>query len=263
MADMKKEKAIELLQEQIDLIEQIKQKERDCQEFTKWKRDTKVTIEKIFGNETRHLSEFNDISYIPFAYPADEWKKQARYLQGMDTAKTILTSMKDELIKFADADKKNEVIEDNPLIKIKRICNRFHLVAKQIRARHNDRQTIDIKDEYDVQDLLHAILKLEFDDIRPEVWTPNYVGKSSRMDFLLKEEGIVIEVKKTRKGLAEKEVGDQLLIDIQRYQQYPNYKYLVCFVYDPESRISNPKGMENDLSKTVENIEVVTIITPK
>jgi REase_DpnII-MboI len=33
---------------------------------------------------------------------------------------------------------------------------------------HRDRAPFEIKDEYDVQDFLHAILKLHFDDVRPE-----------------------------------------------------------------------------------------------
>lgn len=67
-----------------------------------------------------------------------------------------------------------------------------------------NRETLKIEDEYDVQDLLHALLLLYFDDVRAE----DYAGKSSRMDFLLKNERVVIEVKKTRLGLADKELGD-------------------------------------------------------
>lgn len=172
--------------------------------------------------------------------------------------------MKEEIIEFSDLDDgEKDISEFNPLTKIEKICNRFHLVANQIRARYDNRSTLDIEDEYDVQDLLHAILKLEFDDIRPEEWTPSYAGKASRVDFLLKKEEIIIEVKKTRKGLTGKEVGDQLLIDIQRYQQHPNCKYLVCFVYDPEGRIPNPKGIEDDLTKTENKVQIITIITPK
>jgi hypothetical protein len=260
---MKKEKAIELLQVQVDLIKTVKQQESFSQQFKKWKRDTEVIIEKIFGTETRHLKDYKDINYnlVAFSSSTPEYKWQDAFLKGMDTAETILISMKDELIKFDDENIEN--IDENPLVKIKNICNRFHLIATQIRARHEGRATIEIEDEYDVQDLLHAILKLEFDDIRPEEWTPSYAGKSSRMDFLLKKEEIIIEVKKTRKGLAGKEVGDQLLIDIQRYKQHPNCKYLICFVYDPEGRIPNPRGIENDLSKTDNSVEIITIITPK
>ncbi len=104
---------------------------------------------------------------------------------------------------------------------------------------------------------------IDFDDIRPEEWTPSYAGGSARMDFLLKNEKLVIEVKKTRKGLNAKEVGDQLIIDIRRYQAHPDCQSLVCFVYDPEGRIGNPRGVEMDLnSRSNEELKVIALIRP-
>ncbi|OMD20453.1 hypothetical protein BSK48_30660 [Paenibacillus odorifer] len=144
-----------------------------------------------------------------------------------------------------------------------KLCYRFHMVARQLRSRHSDRPTLDINDEYDVQDLFHALLLLDFDDVRPEEWTPSYAGSSSRVDFLLKKERIIIEIKKTRRGLAAKDIGEQLLVDIQKYQSHPDCKMLICFVYDPEGRVSNPFGIENDLSREFEGIPVKVVITPK
>ena len=146
---------------------------------------------------------------------------------------------------------------------VEHIYKRFHLVARQLHIRHDGRSTLDIEDEYDVQDLLHALLKLYFDDIRPEEWTPSYAGASSRMDFLLKNESIVIEVKKTRKGLGAKELGEQLIVDIERYQSHPSCKTLLCFVYDPEGKIPNPQGLENDLSRKEDSFTVKVLIVPK
>jgi hypothetical protein len=83
------------------------------------------------------------------------------------------------------------------------------------------------------------------------------------MDFLLKEEGIVVELKKTRRSLDTKAIGDQLLIDIGRYQVHPDCKMLFCFVYDPEGRIGNPSGLESDLTKRHGNIDVRVIVSPK
>ena len=96
------------------------------------------------------------------------------------------------------------------------IIKRFHLAALQLRQRHENRPTLTVEDEYDVQDLLHALLQLDFDDIRREEWTPSYAGGASRMDFRLKQEQVVIETKKTRKGLGDKEVGQQLIVDIAK-----------------------------------------------
>lgn len=157
----------------------------------------------------------------------------------------------------------NENNRTQPVQLVDKICSRFHLVAKQLRERYNSRQTLDIEDEYDVQDLLHALLRLFFDDIRPEEWTPSYAGKSARVDFLLKNEQIIIEVKKTGKSVGRKELGDQLIIDIERYQSHPDCKILYCFVYDPEGRIANPKGIENDLCRKDEQLQVKVNIVPK
>lgn len=79
---------------------------------------------------------------------------------------------------------------------LENIFNKFHIIARQLLIRRENRSTLEITDEYDVQDLLHSLLRLYFDDVRPEEWAPSYAGSSSRMDFLLKEIKIVIEVKK-------------------------------------------------------------------
>jgi len=165
-------------------------------------------------------------------------------------------------LSWLESSNKEKAKSSEPLLHMERICSRFHLVARQLRTRYDERQTLHVGDEYDVQDLLHTLLTLYFDDIRPEEWTPSYAGGSSRMDFLLKKERIVIEVKKTRKGLGAKQVGEQLLVDIQKYKQHPDCKTLLCFVYDPEARISNPKGIEADLNKTRDDILVKVFIRP-
>ncbi len=153
--------------------------------------------------------------------------------------------------------------QDDHINIIIRLIERFPIIARQLRDRREGRPTLEIEDEYDVQDLLHALLKLYFDDIRPEEWTPSYAGSSARMDFFLKDEELVIEVKKTSKGLSGKEIGKQLIVDIAQYKQYPNCKVLFCFIDDPENRIGNPIGLENDLSRPDEEFNVIVIVSPK
>lgn len=140
---------------------------------------------------------------------------------------------------------------------------RFHAVAVQLRDRYSGRPTLDVNDEYDVQDLMHALLRLHFDDVRPEEWVPSYAGSASRTDFLLPQIDTVIEIKKTRQGLNAKVVGEQLIIDIAKYKRHPQCRRLLCFVYDPEGRIANPTGIENDLNKGDHSIEVRVSILPK
>lgn len=143
------------------------------------------------------------------------------------------------------------------------IFDHFNQCVIQLKKRHDKRGTLTISDEYDVQDLLHALFKLHFDDVRPEEWCPSYAGGSKRMDFLLKEERIAIEVKMTRDKLKDKEIGEQLIVDIANYKNHPDVDKLYCFVYDPEPYISNPHGLEKDLSNDDGNLVVEVFIRPQ
>lgn len=152
---------------------------------------------------------------------------------------------------------------ESPVKILRRIFSRFHLVVRELRNRHASRTTLDVEDEYDVQDLLSALLILHFDDIRPEEWTSSYAGQSARMDFLLKNEKIVIEVKMTRKGLDDKEIGNQLIIDIERYKNHPDCDTLICFIYDPIGRIRNNQGLTTDLQKkSSSQLKIIVMIYP-
>ena len=263
---MKKEDAIEKLKRQIGLIDNLKSQPRFSQDFTKWKRDTEISIERIFGNDTRHIKEFKNISYGSLGTikgNSQEFLARNYFIQQLYYSCTILESMIQEIEDYWEEKNTNQPTISN-LNKIELLCNRFDLVARQIQIRHDKgkRTTIEINDEYDVQDLFHALLTLYFDDIRDEEWTPSYAGRASRTDFLLKQEQTVIEIKKTRENLTNKEVGEQLIIDITRYKSHPDCKTLICFVYDPERRIKNPRGIENDLSKTTDGMIVKVFIRP-
>ena len=158
-----------------------------------------------------------------------------------------------DILKRVHSDLLNGFVESpqllSPLLLIEQICARFHRMARQLRQRHNKGATLDVQNEYDVQDLLHALLHLHFEDIREEEPTPSLAGSSARVDFLLKRERIVIEVKHTRKGLDAKELKNQLAEDILHYAAHQDCKTLVCFVYDPQGIITNPHGVEDDLSR--------------
>lgn len=164
---------------------------------------------------------------------------------------------------FQEASTDTSSLQDEPRARVEQIARRFHVVANQLRRRHGNRPTLSVADEYDVQDLLHALLKLFFNDVRAEEWTPSYAGGSARMDFLLKAEQVVVEVKKTRPGLTDRNVGNELLEDIGRYRAHPDCRSLLCFVYDPDGYIANPDALERDLSRVVDELSVSVIIAPK
>jgi hypothetical protein len=54
----------------------------------------------------------------------------------------------------------------------------------------------------------------------------------------------------TRPGMKDKETGDRLIIDIERYQAQPDCQILVCYVYNPQRFIQNTRALKKGLEKT-------------
>lgn len=107
--------------------------------------------------------------------------------------------------------------------------------------------SISFSSEYDVQDLLHALMRPWIKDIRSEEYTPSYAGSSTRMDFLLPEHRIVIEIKFVRDKTHAKSIGDELIIDGEHYRCHPQCDNLWCVVFDPQTLLPNPEGLKTDL----------------
>ena len=114
--------------------------------------------------------------------------------------------------------------------------------------RRKGAQPLSFKSEYDIQDLLHSLLRPWVADIRPEEFTPSYAGSSTRMDFLLPRHSLVLELKYIRDRSHAKTVGSELIIDIEHYRKHPQCEALWCVIYDPENLIPNKEGLIQDLS---------------
>jgi hypothetical protein len=266
---MESKRAIAIIQSKLEAIDGLLCERRGSPEFTKWRRDTEVALERIFGTESRHKTDFTRVRYSlgAFSTGTPDSAFQQAYTRGLNNAKAILASVIEEIGEFgadqAEASGREQQVRPDAFSLVELICLRFHLVASQLRSRHDDRATLTIEDEYDAQDLFHSLLKLHFDDVRAEEWTPSYAGGSSRVDFLLKDEQIIVELKKTRASLRDRNIGEQLIIDVTRYRSHPDCRALVCFVYDPEGRVGNPVGLERDLESTSTNLKVRVIVAPK
>jgi hypothetical protein len=260
---MNKEAALTKLRAQ---LEQAGEVERGPS-FKQWHRNTELAIEKIFGADTRHLKDFNAVNSRPGAHNmARAQEAHARaFASGIEQVKAVLSSMIDEVTEYwsESGAVSPAVVSLQAFDRVEVLCRRFHAVARQLRQRHAGRVTLDITDEYDVQDLMHALLRLDFVDVRAEEWCPSYAGKNARMDFLLKQERIVLELKKTRRSLSASDIGDQLIVDVARYAGHPDCSKMVCFVYDPDALLGNPAELERDLSGKYEDLQVVVIVAPQ
>lgn len=208
----------------------------DSAKGNNWIARAKKLLEDSYGKESDYYKDFNDKKRIAWS---------SNYQSLVKHYKPIFDAAREDLAHSVTA--QTMATEHAELDLIINILNKFPAFCRQLKKRYNDRTPLEINDEYDVQDLVHALLLLHFDDIRPEEGSPSFAGSSSRQDFLLKKEKIVIEVKKTRRFLGANKIGEELLIDMARYRAHPDCETLVCFVYDPEGWVTNPKGVIDDL----------------
>lgn len=210
----------------------------DSAKNNNWVARTKKLLEDSYGKESDYYIDFNDTTKVKWL--SNYQKLEKHY-------KPLFDAARDDLAHSNNA--QNITTKNSGLELIINILNKFPSFCRQLKKRYNDRMPLEITDEYDVQDLVHALLTLHFDDVRPEEASPSYAGSSSRQDFLLKNEKIVIEVKKTRRSLSAGKIGEELIIDMARYRAHPDCDTLVCFVYDPEGWVNNPKGVIGDLER--------------
>jgi len=154
-------------------------------------------------------------------------------------------------------------VKESELNKLLTLLKRFHKITQELRDRRTNREPLVIKDEYDVQYLLSALLKLHFDDVRKEEFSPSNSGANTRLYFVLKEEKIIVETKMTNEKMSTKTLGEELLIDISRYKSYPDCTDLVIFVYDKGDYINNKRGFTADLEKqSTPEMKVTIVIIP-
>ncbi|WP_051367230.1 PD-(D/E)XK nuclease domain-containing protein [Hamadaea tsunoensis] len=142
------------------------------------------------------------------------------------------------------------------------VGERLRYVERELSRRHGGRPTLTISDEYDYQDLLRTVFALFFDDVRDEAWTPPYAGGAARIDFLIPALELAIEIKRSRASMTARDLGDELIVDRDRYKAENRAKHLVCLVFDYDGRLQGPRGIEADLtrSSTTEGLAVTVRI---
>ena len=123
---------------------------------------------------------------------------------------------------------------ENAVIKITDPKERYG--GKTINPKNPSKNILKIDDEYDVQDILYVVLKSVFPTIKYENPLAKLGGSSTRLDFVLIEEGIIIEVKQIREEEKnDKKFIQQIKIDLQSYHVLDYLKEIIFYVYAPKA----------------------------
>jgi hypothetical protein len=204
-------------------------------------------IEKIYGSDNISDEQFNDALYTILS----------REIDVLDII--VLEDIEKVLLKMSYNNMTSEDI-------VRKILGNFsNAVLKLVNDRRKGHENFKINDEYDVQDLLYIILKSLFSDMKYEDPIPKVGGQSTKIDFILRDECILIEVKMIKeKDMNEMEFIKQLKIDFESYHECQWIKKLFCFIYDPFKKtgdISNFKDLNGDRTKNGHNFNVEVILS--
>lgn len=128
-----------------------------------------------------------------------------------------------------------EVASPEPDVRtVEKICTRLPQAARILATRsRKGKVPYEITDEYDVQDLLHALLRAHLkysvqEDTLPKVAS----AKSSRADISIEELGILIELKYVHGPGDQKRLFEEYSQDLVLYAQWPHLRTLVYLIYN-------------------------------
>lgn len=152
----------------------------------------------------------------------------------------------------------DEIDHKNNLIDVEKTLienNIFDLIFNNMRESVKEfekRANIQFKNEPELQNFIYSILRSLFVAVEFEDPTEKICGKSNRLDFVLKDHKIIVEVKFVRDRGHAKKISEKLSADYLRYKQSPHGKKIINYVYDPEKHIDNQALFKKELKKIME-----------
>ena len=116
---------------------------------------------------------------------------------------------------------------------VRELCARLPNSSKILASRRKGKPPFKIEDEYDVQDLLHAILRCYIKETVQENPFPKLAGtNSSRADISIEKLGVIIEVKFARVTADQKKITRELSEDIVLYSSCGFLTDLIFVIYN-------------------------------
>ncbi len=200
-------------------------------------KDNKAEIQKILLNFLKYknkkietvFAEFQELSETRKTKKKKKAKKK-KAKKKKAKRKTNVPAVLDHTDKLSDIERK--VISSNV----------FDLLFNYMRESvvEFQKQTgTTFSDEPELQKFIYSMLRTLFVSVEYEDPTEKLCGKFNRLDFVLKDHKIIIEVKYIRDKKHGKSFSEELSVDYLRYQQSPYGKTIINYIYDPNKHIVN------------------------
>lgn len=253
------EKAVKQIDELLKRAESISELSYKNPDFILWRDEVRATVQTAFDMPQMGIFNADFWSIFHLNHPKERIGPKM-YKEMMSNAVSKLNACRSALMMKCDSSSFC-CEEESSLNKVLTICSRFKRMALTLTDRHSHREPLIMKDEYDVQYLMKCLLSLYFDKISTEEQVPSCAYKRLRIDFLIKDEKIAIEVKTTLTGSSPSQLQTQLYEDIACYPKHHGVKTIVCFVYDPGCIIQQKEDFVDEInSKSDNNVKICTVV---
>lgn len=233
-------------------------------------------IEKILKNLAHDIAEYLDTPELILNI-----KQLGQYItnsfsdlknkESIDAAKERTLIYLNELYDYISKEKikfinyKSDIDEDTSILILKKILNNFYEHIKTMyldtvhgkgNITHQQLENIKIGNEYDVQRILFSLIKPIFPNAKTEVIEETHCS-TIRYDIDIESCNTTIEVKCTRPSMSERTLNEEMGSDSFHYKR----KYILFFVYDKESIISNIDDYKKEYNKKFDDkfIDIVIL----
>lgn len=193
--------------------------------------------------------------------PADEdvATLEALLADGRRSALTLMTWAQPSpldaamLLDALTAAPQHRVARQSAIEAVMRVIDQFPAATHALRQRQRSRPPFVINDEYDAQDLFHALALGVLPDLVPEDPASKVAGKGSRLDFTSRSARLGVELKYLRSAADLERVRQEILVDESTYQMHPHVETVAVLVHDPLRHVAPDQqaAFEADLSQVV------------
>lgn len=217
----------------------------------------KTTVIEMYGHNSHGAERYEDwrayslSSYFTMDSREERHRQvQEDYREGLTKTIKELDSLIEQLqLRLQHSGAGQKMSPNTEIQLILQLCSRLKHSAKVLARRRSGKQPFEITDEYDVQDLLQAILRAYFKYSISEEPISKLAGSSSRADFAIQDLGVIIEAKFVHGPNEQDRITKQFAEDVQSYSQWTSLEHFFYVIYgaddlkDPEllDQLSGPK----------------------
>ncbi|OHB60277.1 MAG: hypothetical protein A2167_02310 [Planctomycetes bacterium RBG_13_46_10] len=148
-----------------------------------------------------------------------------------------------------EVDQKSELVQIESDVISKNVFDLLFNYMREAVIDFEKRSESKFKDEPELQNFIYSVLRAMFMSVEFEDPTEKMCGKFNRLDFVLKDHKIIIEIKYVRDKTHAKKISEELSVDYLRYKQSPYGQTIINYIYDPNNHITNHGLYKKQLNK--------------